>query len=202
MLKFSFSIITLIVMFSEQCTPFNCKRTGDTTCFNSTECCSNYCYKDPSWISGQCRERGRSVTSDQISQCSFKNALANTEYTIYGKYDWVAIHKTLPINTLVRVFLKNGKNVVVRIIDNGPYGKVRTLDLAKSVADELNVSTSSIVPCEVTILNQIGCLDDMEECFTYKECCTQNCKKVDDAGYCNPLEIYERMEEYSTEVND
>ena len=43
-----------------------------------------------------------------------------------------AAHKTLPFNTMVRVTnLANGKSVVVRINDRGPFVSGRCLDLAK-----------------------------------------------------------------------
>ena len=44
-----------------------------------------------------------------------------------------AAHKTLPFNTKVRVTNKNnGKSVVVRINDRGPYIRGRCIDLSKA----------------------------------------------------------------------
>ncbi|MGF6148840.1 RlpA-like protein precursor [Kingella potus] len=49
-----------------------------------------------------------------------------------------AAHRTLPISSRVRVTnLANGKSVVVRINDRGPYHGNRVLDLSKAAAQEL-----------------------------------------------------------------
>lgn len=49
-----------------------------------------------------------------------------------------AAHRTLPISSRVRVTnLANGKSVVVRINDRGPYHGNRVMDLSKAAAQEL-----------------------------------------------------------------
>ncbi len=49
----------------------------------------------------------------------------------YNKYGMTAAHRTLPFGTLVRVtHLRNGKKVVVRINDRGPFIKGRIIDLS------------------------------------------------------------------------
>ena len=54
-----------------------------------------------------------------------------------------AAHKTLPFNTLVRVVnLDNGKNVVVRINDRGPYVDGRIIDLSRKAATQLGMMNS------------------------------------------------------------
>jgi rare lipoprotein A len=49
---------------------------------------------------------------------------------------------------------KNGKSVVVRINDRGPYIKGRIIDVTKGVAEELGMVSSGIVPCEVVVLQK------------------------------------------------
>ncbi len=49
-----------------------------------------------------------------------------------------AAHRTLPFGTRVKVTnKKNGKSIVVRINDRGPFVKGRVLDLSKAAADQL-----------------------------------------------------------------
>ena len=51
----------------------------------------------------------------------------------YNKNDFTAAHKTLPMNTVVKVDnLDNGKSIIVRINDRGPFIKGRDIDLSKS----------------------------------------------------------------------
>lgn len=51
-----------------------------------------------------------------------------------------AAHKTLPFGTKLRVTNpKNGKSVVVRINDRGPFIKGRVLDLSKAAAQKIGI---------------------------------------------------------------
>ena len=66
-----------------------------------------------------------------------------------------AAHRTLPFGTMVRVTNKrNGKSVVVRINDRGPFSSGRIMDVSYAAAHRLgfveealaNVEVESIVP--------------------------------------------------------
>jgi rare lipoprotein A len=63
---------------------------------------------------------------------------ASGEHT--GPNGLTAAHRTLPFGTRVRVTNKrNGKTVVVRIVDRGPYGRGRIIDLSRAAAVELDM---------------------------------------------------------------
>lgn len=69
--------------------------------------------------------------------------------------DWAmtAAHKTLPMGTKVRVTNKdNGRSVVVRINDRGPYMKGRIIDVTKGVAQKLGFIKKGVVPVKVEVL--------------------------------------------------
>lgn len=54
-----------------------------------------------------------------------------------------AAHKSLPFGTQVKVTNRsNGKTVVVRINDRGPFIKGRVLDLSKAAASNLGMVAS------------------------------------------------------------
>lgn len=58
----------------------------------------------------------------------------------YNMYAMTAAHKTLPLHSRVRVKnLQNGKTVVVRINDRGPYVDGRIIDLTKKAAQRLGM---------------------------------------------------------------
>ena len=64
-----------------------------------------------------------------------------------------AAHKTLPFDVIVRVTnLKNGRHVVVRINDRGPYVKGRIIDLSQRAAKKLDMLEDGIVPVRVEVL--------------------------------------------------
>src|ERR1700720_3968325 len=51
-----------------------------------------------------------------------------------------AAHGTLPFGTKVLVTnLRNGKTVVVRIVDRCPYGRGRVIDVSRAAARELDM---------------------------------------------------------------
>lgn len=61
-----------------------------------------------------------------------------------------AAHKTLPFGTKVKVTnLKNGRSVVVRINDRGPFIRGRGIDLARGAAKVIGVVGISKVKMEI-----------------------------------------------------
>lgn len=75
---------------------------------------------------------------------------ANGEITRSGGL--TAAHKTLPFNTRVKVTNKrNGKSVVVRINDRGPFVKGRIIDLTPSAANQIGFN--GLAPVVVTVVN-------------------------------------------------
>lgn len=66
-----------------------------------------------------------------------------------------AAHKTLPFGTKVRVTNKNnGRSVVVKINDRGPYVKGRIIDLSKAAAGVIGMQASGVVPVTVEVLGK------------------------------------------------
>ena len=66
---------------------------------------------------------------------------ASGEVTKRGGF--TAAHRTLPFGTKVLVTnVRNGKTVVVRIVDRGPYGRGRIIDVSRAAARELGMLDS------------------------------------------------------------
>ncbi len=62
---------------------------------------------------------------------------------IFNNSKFTAAHKTLPIGSYALVTnLKNGKQVIVRINDRGPFSKTRILDLSRAAASEIGLIRS------------------------------------------------------------
>jgi rare lipoprotein A len=58
----------------------------------------------------------------------------------YDMHELTAAHRTLPFGTRVRVVrLDNGRDVVVRITDRGPFHEGRIIDLSKRAAREIGL---------------------------------------------------------------
>lgn len=74
---------------------------------------------------------------------------------VYNQYDLTAASRTLPFDTYLRVTnRKNGKSVIVRINDRGPYvdEHLRILDLSYRAATCLGSDETGIVPIDAVIL--------------------------------------------------
>ncbi|AWE46672.1 endolytic peptidoglycan transglycosylase RlpA [Salmonella enterica] len=70
-----------------------------------------------------------------------------------------AAHPTLPIPSYARITnLANGRMIVVRINDRGPYGTDRVISLSRAAADRLNTSNNTKVRIDPIIVAQDGSL--------------------------------------------
>lgn len=66
--------------------------------------------------------------------------------------DLTAAHRTLPINTIVRVTnLHNGLSILVRINDRGPYKRGRVIDVSSRAAALLGMKHDGIVPVRISV---------------------------------------------------
>jgi rare lipoprotein A len=68
----------------------------------------------------------------------------------FDMHDLTAAHKTLPFGTKVRVrSVRNGREVVVRINDRGPFVKGRVIDLSQAAMKALGLSARGVVRVEL-----------------------------------------------------
>ncbi len=80
---------------------------------------------------------------------------------IYNMYAMTAAHKTLPMNTVVRVDnLDNGRSTIVRINDRGPFVAGRIIDLSNKAAHEIDMVRKGTARVKVTVLGYNGLIDD------------------------------------------
>ena len=72
----------------------------------------------------------------------------------YDMYGMTAAHKTLPLPAYVRVTnLQNGRSVVVRVNDRGPFVGNRIIDLSYTAAGKLDMLRNGTAMVEVRSLN-------------------------------------------------
>ena len=73
----------------------------------------------------------------------------------YNMYAFTAAHKSLPLPTNVRVTnLRNGKSIVVRVNDRGPFVGDRIIDMSYAAARQLDMITQGTAPVEIVALNE------------------------------------------------
>lgn len=72
---------------------------------------------------------------------------------IYDMYAMTAAHKTLPLGIYVRVtHLQNGRSVVVRVNDRGPFVAGRIIDLSYAAANQLAMADAGTAQVQVQAL--------------------------------------------------
>ncbi|WP_130834373.1 endolytic peptidoglycan transglycosylase RlpA [[Erwinia] mediterraneensis] len=86
----------------------------------------------------------------EVGLASWYGEEASGKRTAIGEsYDPEALsaaHPTLPLPSYVRVTnLANGRQIVVRVNDRGPYTPGRVIDLSRAAGDRLNISNNSRV---------------------------------------------------------
>ena len=102
---------------------------------------------------------------------------------IYDMNAMTAAHRTLPLNSVARVTNPgNGKSVVVRITDRGPFIEGRILDLSRAAAIAIDTWRAGVAPVKIEVLStpkpidaggrwavQIGAFTDRENASRLKE---------------------------------
>ncbi|UOU96731.1 septal ring lytic transglycosylase RlpA family protein [Chryseobacterium daecheongense] len=104
---------------------------------------------------------------------SFKNNATDAKKTSYASYyhdkfngrktasgeifdnsKFTAANRTLPFGTMVKVTnLKNGKEVIVKINDRGPFHASRALDISKAAFNEIGNTDHGTIPVEYEIVD-------------------------------------------------
>lgn len=73
---------------------------------------------------------------------------------IYDMYDMTAAHKTWPMDTMVRVQNHdNGKSVIVRITDRGPFVDSRIIDCSYAAGKAIGLDRAGIANVTITALS-------------------------------------------------
>ena len=76
---------------------------------------------------------------------------------LYNRDSMTCAHRKLPFGTMLKVKnLKNGKEVVVKVTDRGPFSKKFIVDLSRAAARKLGIIAAGFSMMEFTILPKTG----------------------------------------------
>jgi len=76
---------------------------------------------------------------------------------VYNMHKMTAAHKTWPMDTIVRVEnLSNGRSVIVRINDRGPFVRGRVIDCSYAAGKKLGLDRTGIAKVKLTVLGFSG----------------------------------------------
>ncbi len=99
------------------------------------------------------------IETDIEAQKFLKNSRKGSHKGVASWYEgtggsYTAAHKTLPFGSKVRVTnLKNGRSVVVKITDRGPFVRGRVIDLSPKAARAIGVYNSGVGRVQVEVLS-------------------------------------------------
>ena len=159
MAKTGLSIFLIIVIFAScssaprygRSAPAKDKKAPSSTSKKSKPK-SKAIFIDPKTVNTNVKHKKRMVGISSFYAEDFHGKLtANGE--IYDMYGLTAAHKTLPLNTVARVTnLENGKSLILRINDRGPYIKGRMLDCSYGAAKKLDFVQQGKTKVQVDVI--------------------------------------------------
>jgi rare lipoprotein A len=120
---------------------------------------------------------------------------------VFDTEKMTAAHRTLPLNSIVRVTdLKTNESVIVRITDRGPFVGDRILDLSRAAARKLSVFQRGTALVRVEVLEtpapiatggrwcvQIGAFPDHEEAAKLKQKLTRRYHTAKVLQFSSPM---------------
>ncbi|MGM0519080.1 MAG: septal ring lytic transglycosylase RlpA family protein [Campylobacterota bacterium] len=112
----------------------------------------------------------------------------------YDMYAMTAAHKTLPMNTMVRVDnLENNKSVIVRINDRGPFVAGRIIDLSNKAAHSIDMVKKGTAKVKVTVLGYNGEIQNSQAPYAQEPKTVRNDKPKLGKKIRKPVEVKESI---------
>ena len=133
-----------------------------------TGCTSNTLYKTPGKNNRKTHKMYNNDNADTSKKVEFKAKKVTMICSYYGKafhgkftsngevfdmYKFTCAHKTLPFDTRIKITNPdNGKSVIVRVNDRGPFVPGRDLDLSYGAAKKIGLVAEGVKEMETEIL--------------------------------------------------
>lgn len=126
-------------------------------CGSSPEPQPHFKIGNPYKINGQWYRPQWVTEYDAVGIASWYGEAYHGRYTsngeIYDMYALTAAHPTLPLPSVVRVTnLSNGRSLILRVNDRGPFVKNRLIDLSQAAARELGFERQGLARVHVSYL--------------------------------------------------
>lgn len=99
----------------------------------------------------------------------------------YHKDSLTCAHRTLPFGTLLRVTNKaNGRQVVVRVTDRGPFVRGRVVDLSMAAAKQLDMVSAGVAQ---VVVENVGHVTDRNQSASSARSMASNSYTLPEARY-------------------
>jgi len=155
-LLLSFLLLLPLVLITSGCSQKRYAPTGHTSAARHKATMRTYRVRGktyrPTYVSVNDTMRG--ISSWYGPNFHGKQTSNGERYNMHGM---TAAHKTWPMDTMVKVDnLKNGKSVVVRINDRGPFVSGRIIDCSYAAGKAIGLDRTGIAPVKLTVLGFAG----------------------------------------------
>jgi len=102
-------------------------------------------------VAGGCA--GVPISAHRGSASYYQHGTRTANGEPFNPLGYTAAHRTLPFGTRVRVTNKsNGRSVVVRINDRGPFIAGREIDVSRGAAEALGMVGAGVAPVYIEVL--------------------------------------------------
>ena len=120
---------------------------------------STYKVGKPYKIRGQWYYPKEDYDYKEVGVASWYGEDFHAKYTangeVYNMNTLTAAHRTLPLPSIVRVTnLENGRSLVLRVNDRGPFAKNRIIDISKRGAQLLGFQNKGVTKVRVEIMEE------------------------------------------------
>jgi rare lipoprotein A len=102
--------------------------------------------------------KNNAIDAKKTSYASYYHDKFNGRKTasgeIFDNSKFTAANRTLPFGTMIKITnLENGKEVIVKINDRGPFHSSRALDVSKAAFSEIADTNDGTIPVEYEIVD-------------------------------------------------
>ncbi|WP_318247425.1 septal ring lytic transglycosylase RlpA family protein [Microbulbifer agarilyticus] len=119
---------------------------------------------------------------------------------VYNMYAMSAAHKTLPLPSYAKVTnLDNGRSIIVRVNDRGPFVPGRIIDLSYTAAQKLGYIDKGVARVEVEALDPASLPSAMETLAVEKDAAARN-GLPEDASFKLPDNTFLQVGAYSSSL--
>jgi rare lipoprotein A len=144
---FTLSFLAILIIFALSLSPYGSNFSGSSTQYNPLYNSAEAAIRPAVLLKKGSRTPKKTVVSVTEGKASFYADQFHGRRTANGETfnmdKLTAAHPFLPFGTRVRVTnLRNGKDVIVRINDRGPFVKGRIIDLSISAAKVIGIIKS------------------------------------------------------------
>jgi rare lipoprotein A (peptidoglycan hydrolase) len=140
-------LFSLLFIFTGCSQPKPCEK------FNGSKRCPAAAYEEKNYKVDK-NAKVQTGKASYYASCFSGRRTASGETCNINNY--TAAHRTLPFGTMIRVtMLSNGKSVIVKVNDRGPYSRGRIVDLSQAAAKMIGLVRAGVARVKIERVHKL-----------------------------------------------